>query len=133
MRRRNLAECLSGAGVRIPEDGDADPRPEPGDGAAGIHGRFTGEDASGVAVSGFASPNTTAVNIKMSVSSSFHAEGGNPALRRGLFEESLAVPSLLDRHLRQQNSFMIAFLHEQAMLANPDLLDVGHAPQGRKD
>ena len=43
-------------------------------------GRFTGEDTSGVMLSsGLPSLNTSAENRKMSVSSSFHAEGGRPA------------------------------------------------------
>ena len=54
-------------------------------------------------------------------------------LPRSLFEKGLAVPSELDGHLRKQHAFMVALLHEKAVLADLYLLNIEHAPEWRQD
>ena len=49
--------------------------------------------------------------------------GGETGLEAGVVEERVAVPSLLDRHLRQQETAAGAVLDDQAVTPDLDLVD----------
>src|SRR5208282_2287712 len=80
MRGRALIERLPYPSVWFLENCMAQCGGEPGAGAPGRAGEPGGEDASGISACGWFSPNTTAVNMKMSVFSSFQQLECMPAL-----------------------------------------------------
>ncbi|MGA2905742.1 MAG: fused MFS/spermidine synthase [Candidatus Korobacteraceae bacterium] len=49
-----------------------------------------------------------------------------------LLQEFLPVPAFFRRHLRKQEAFVVAILHQQAVLPNLDLPDIGYTPQRRE-
>jgi len=54
-------------------------------------------------------------------------------LDAGLLKEGVAVPALLDRHLRQQQSLDISLLHNQSVFADFNLFDIQYTPERRQD
>ena len=80
MRGRAFVEQLPHPGVWFLENRMAQCGGKPGAGAPGRAGKPGGKDVSGVSACGLFSPNTTAVNMKMSVFSSFQQPERIPAL-----------------------------------------------------
>ena len=60
------------------------------------------------------------------------AAGVHPRLAAGLLKKGLPVPFLFHRHLRKQQALAVAVLHQQSVLANLDLLNIGNSPQRRE-
>jgi hypothetical protein len=57
--------------------------------------------------------------------------GREAGLDTGLLDEGVAVPALLDRHLRQQQALDISLLNNQSVFTDLDLFDIQHTPQRR--
>jgi len=60
------------------------------------------------------------------------AAGAHTRFGASFFQEPLSIPSFFRRHLRKQKALVRAVPHQQPVLANLNLSNVQHAPEGRQ-